>query len=163
MVLRERSERREEGSGASESQRRLTSCHGWWMLGNGLEVSVWVAGVEVTLAGKGLEKRRICGEKEFPFRVAEALGRLPGDVEQWGEPRTWTLWLGRTRWKPRLQVSLLSNFSKIQFLHEYQRLSLTESAWELRVIHVRHWTPCQARGSWISSYCYGHLEVEPWS
>jgi hypothetical protein len=37
---------------------------------------------EVTLSGKGLEKRRICGEKEFPSGAAEALGCLHGDVEQ---------------------------------------------------------------------------------
>ena len=37
---------------------------------------------EMTLSGKGPEKRRICGEKEFPSGVAEALGRLREDVEQ---------------------------------------------------------------------------------
>ena len=54
---------------------------------------------EVAFAGKGLERGRICGEEEFPSGVAEALGRLRGDVEQWGEPRTWTLLLGNDQVK----------------------------------------------------------------
>ena len=163
MVLREGSERGEEGLGDIEGHSRLTSCHGWWVLGNDLEASVWVTGVRRWHSlGKDWRGEGFVVRRSFPLELQKHWGVY---VETWSSEGSWEHepcgWV-TTRWKSRLQVSMLSNFSKIQFFHEYQRIYLSELAWELRVTHVKHWTPCLACASLISSICY-HFEVEPWS